>query len=429
MNTIKWLCVLILLLLHHEHLFAQKQPLRLTPAVKTEIIDSISLWLVKDYVSPDTGISISNHIKARLKAGAYKKINDATDFAEAITFDMWSVNRDLHLAVNYDPAPPGSYLQNMIKRMQDGKQCNYGLDKVVHLDGNIGYIRMTGFWDLIDQSKEAVDGAFSFLKSSDALIIDLRTSGGGQPDMVKYISSYFFKEKTHIEDHHNLRKNEIIQLWTEPHPNSAAFSTMPLYILVSHATFSAAEELPYDLQSQHRAIIVGEATGGGAHGTNGIPIKYGFMVKMPFAYSVNPITKTNWEKVGVQPNIKTDPDSALHAAMFDFYKHQPPAIKDSLIRVANFRRIVSYSKLHPYAISLSALKAFVGNYSERRITLENGRLYFNAPNTYRTKLSPLNPTTFTLDHRQMEFHKDAKGNINEMRIIYANGRVERFYKK
>jgi hypothetical protein len=429
MHFIKWLFVLILPLLYHEYSFAQKQSLQLTPAIKAEIVDSVSTWLIKNYVSPDTAVSISNHIKDRLKTGAYDKLSEAADFAETLNWDMWSVNRDLHLQVNYDPAPQLSYMQEVIKKIKEDKQRNYGFAKVERLDGNIGYIRMTGFSDLNDQSKEVVDGAFSFLKSSDALIIDLRTSGGGQPDMVKYISSYFFKQKTHIEDHHNLRKNEIIQLWTKPHPNSVVFADMPLYILISYATFSAAEELPYDLQSQHRAIIVGEATAGGAHGTQGMPIKYGFMVNIPLAYSVNPITKTNWEKVGVQPDIKTDPDSALHAAMIDFYQHQPPAIKDSLIAVANFRRLVTYSKLHPYAISLSALKAFVGNYKERRITLENGRLYFNAPNTYKTNLTPFSSTSFTLDERLMEFHKDAKGNINEMRLIYATGRVEKFYRK
>jgi len=429
MNFIKWLFVLILPLLYHEYLFAQKQSLQLSPAIKAEIVDSISSQLIKNYVSLDTAVSFGNHIKARLKSGAYNAINNAADFADALTFDMWKVNRDLHLQIHYDPAPPLSYLQGMTKKINEAKQCNNGFAKVEHLDGNIGYIQMTGFSDLNDQAKEVVDGAFSFLKNSDALIIDLRMSGGGQPEMVKYISSYFFKEKSHIEDHYFRRRNETIQLWTTPHPNSVVFADMPLYILVSPVTFSAAEELSYDLQSQHRAIIVGQATGGGAHGCTDAPIKYGFTVQMPEGKSINPITKTNWEKVGVQPNIKINADSALNAAMLDFYKRQPPAIKDSLIAVANFRRTISNSKLHPYPMGLSMLKAFVGNYKERRITLENGRLYFNTPNTYRTNLTPFSSTSFILDERLMEFHKDAKGNINEMRIIYANGRVEKFYKK
>lgn len=428
MKFVKCFFAIILPLLYHEYSFAQKQSLKLTPAIKAEIIDSLASQLIKEYVSPDTAVSFGNHIKACLKNGTYHTISNGADFAEALTLDMWRVNRDLHLQLHYDSAPPLSYVQNMVKKMNGAKQANFGFPQIEHLDGNIGYIRMTGFWELNDQAKEVVDGTFLFLKNSDVLIIDLRTCGGGEPEMVKYICSYFFKEKTHIEDHYYRSRNETVQLWTTPLPN-AIFTKIPIYILVSHSTFSAAEELSYDLQSRHRAMIVGEPTGGGAHGTKDVPIRYGFIVQIPVGKSINPITKTNWEKVGVQPNIKTNAYSALDAAIFDFYNHQTPAIRDSLIALANFKRTISNSKLHPHPINLSVLKTFTGNYKGRLITLENGLLYFNAPNTYRTVLTPLSLTTFTLDERLMEFHKNAKGIINEMRLIYADGKIEKFYKK
>ena len=39
----------------------------------------------------------------------------------------------------------------------------------------------------------------------------------------------------------------------------------PIYVLVSPKTFSAAEELAYDLQTSKRAVVIGQKTGGGAH--------------------------------------------------------------------------------------------------------------------------------------------------------------------
>ena len=38
------------------------------------------------------------------------------------------------------------------------------------------------------------------------------------------------------------------------------------------------------------------------------------MVRVPFARSINPITKTNWEGTGVVPDIAVSADAALDEA-------------------------------------------------------------------------------------------------------------------
>ncbi|MDB5147141.1 MAG: Peptidase family [Mucilaginibacter sp.] len=422
MNLIKWLFVFVLPFLVNEQTFAQKQRLQLTPAIKTEIIDSVSSILIKNYVSLDTAIKMSACIKQKLKSGAYDNITDPQEFSEIVTLDVWSVYKDGHFAVAYDPSSPKSTMEVFSSKIRDERQRNYGVLKVEHMDGNIGYLLLSGFEDVTPRSKEVIDGVFSVLKNSDALIIDLRKGGGGQPEMVKYICSYLFKERVTIDANYYRRGNVTKQFWTEPVPNSDAFSSMPVYILTSRFCFSGCEELAYDLQSQHRATIVGEVTGGGAHGTDVASLNYGFKVYIPFLNIINPVTKINWEKIGVQPDIKVDADSALNTAIMDFYKHQPNVIRDSLIALAKFKKALDDARAHPFAINKTSLKAFAGHYQRRTVALENGSLYFFPPAGYKIIMIPLSPTEFIIGNGRVAFNK----NMDQMTIYYQNGGFDQY---
>ena len=55
---------------------------------------------------------------------------------------------------------------------------------------------------------------------------------------------------------------------------------------------------------KERATIVGETTGGGAHPVSGHLGADYFMIGVPFATAINPITKTSWEGTGVEPDVK-----------------------------------------------------------------------------------------------------------------------------
>jgi retinol-binding protein 3 len=62
------------------------------------------------------------------------------------------------------------------------------------------------------------------------------------------------------------------------------------------------------------ASIVGETTGGGVHPVSGHPVADYFMLGVPFARSLDPVTKTNWEGTGVEPDVKVAADDALSTA-------------------------------------------------------------------------------------------------------------------
>ncbi|MCB0486233.1 MAG: hypothetical protein KDC47_08560, partial [Flavobacteriaceae bacterium] len=89
---------------------------------------------------------------------------------------------------------------------------------------------------------------------------------------------------------------------------------VPLFVITSNYTFSGAEEFSYNMQTQKRATLVGQTTGGGANPGGGRPINANLTVFIPTGRAINPITKTNWEGVGVIPEVKASEEEAYEKA-------------------------------------------------------------------------------------------------------------------
>ena len=89
---------------------------------------------------------------------------------------------------------------------------------------------------------------------------------------------------------------------------------LPIYILTSDYTYSAAEMFSSSLQGHKRAKVIGEKTGGGGHGIRPFKIAQGFTAFVPFNSHYHPITKKGWEVVGIQPDIPCVASDALRVA-------------------------------------------------------------------------------------------------------------------
>ena len=157
--------------------------------------------------------------------------------------------------------------------------------------------------------------AMNFLANANAVIFDLRENGGGHPAMVALISSYLFCKPTHLNDLWERKDDKTEQYWTLSYVPGKRLAEQSAYVLTSSRTFSAAEEFSYNLQQLDRASIVGETTGGGAHPVSGYRIDDRFQVMVPFARAINPISKTNWEGVGVKPDVEAPAAEALDKAL------------------------------------------------------------------------------------------------------------------
>ena len=197
---------------------------------------------------------------------------------------------------------------------QRGRSTNFGFEKAERLEGNVGYLELRMFMPA-ELGGETAAAAMNLLANTDALIIDVRKNGGGEPSMVALVSSYLFgPEPVHLNDLYFRPDDSTHQWWTLPHVPGLRYEGKPVYVLTSKRTFSAAEEFTYNLKCLKRATIVGETTGGGAHPGGIEKVHEHFGVFVPSGRAINPITKTNWEGTGVAPDVPVAADRALPTA-------------------------------------------------------------------------------------------------------------------
>src|SRR4029453_13265256 len=78
--------------------------------------------------------------------------------------------------------------------------------------------------------------------------------------------------------------------------------------------FSVGEQFSYDLKMLKRATLIGETTGGGAHPMSPHRIDDHFVMRVPVGRFINPVSKTDWERTGVEPDVKGSAAEALDVA-------------------------------------------------------------------------------------------------------------------
>jgi C-terminal processing protease CtpA/Prc len=235
-----------------------------------------------------------------------------------LTKDLRAVSHDKHLGVNFSPVKlppdlqkPSADEEAEFRRMLERTNCEF--QKLEVLPRNIGYLKFNAFANPTICGPTVV-AAMNFLAHVDAVIFDLRENGGGDPKMVAMLSSYLFDKPTHLNDLYNRQEDFTQQYWTLPYVPGTTLADKPVFVLTSKSTFSGAEEFTYNLKNLKRATIVGETTGGGAHPVSGHRIDDHFAIGVPFARAVNPISKTNWEGTGVEPDVRVSAAEALQKA-------------------------------------------------------------------------------------------------------------------
>ena len=293
---------------------------QITNTQKQETIDGILKVLQKRYVFPEVADSMQSFVMNNLQSGKYDAISDGEEFALQLTKDLQRVLKDLHLKVQYSIEKTG---ENEDPDKTDSKEAwmnqiltenNYGIKSKKILEGNIGYLEIPMFGPL-DRCADTIISAIQYVVDTDALILDLRSCRGSlDENTIPFMCSYFFKESTHFFNIYSRETDFTKQFWTYAWVPGKRYTDKPIFVVTSSRTFSGGEELAYDLKHANRAAIVGEVTRGGANPTNLERINSSFTVSVPYMRSVNPLTKTNWEGFGVQPDIQVKSNIALYTA-------------------------------------------------------------------------------------------------------------------
>ncbi len=290
-------------------------------ATKTQVIDAVLKELNERYVFAETAKQMETNLRQRITNKEYEAITSAEAFAKKLTEDLQSVSKDKHLRVRYSAQPfPVRKRDREPSEAEKAeyesymKRINFAFEKVERLPGNIGYIKLNNFFEP-ELGAETVAAAMNFVANTDALIFDLRENGGGDPAMVALICSYLFGDKpVHLNDLYFRPTNKTEEFWTKPTVLGKKYGERDVYVLTSNRTFSGAEEFSNNLKVLKRATIVGETTGGGANPGGFVRLSDHFGAFVPTGRAINPITKTNWEGTGVEPDVKVSKELAFKTA-------------------------------------------------------------------------------------------------------------------
>ncbi len=293
------------------------EDIKLDGTLRKQIIANVASNLDQFYVYPEVAKKMAEVLRTHESKGEYNNLTDGDSFASRLTADLLDVSHDRHLAVFYQPykftaEPPPLTLDQMTEdRKAMARDC--GIRKVEILANNIGYVKLDFFADPMACGKTAA-AAITFLANTDAVIFDMRENLGGDPRMVALLATYLFDRPVHLNDFYDAAERKSSEYWTLRYVPGVRIGHQPAYVLTSPHTFSGAEEFAYDLKNLKRVTVVGETTAGGSHPVS--PHKAGehFVIYVPNARSISPVTRGDWETNGVTPDVPVRAENALETA-------------------------------------------------------------------------------------------------------------------
>lgn len=290
----------------------------LTSDVKNRVISKTAELLEQKYIAPDMGAAMANDLRDRLIAGEYDGIDDTEEFGALLTRQLRQTSNDEHLWIMYTDPPmrTASELDDNSPETQRANQAmhehfGFGVRSVANLSGNVGYLDFRGFMD-VEPSRPMLGTVMNFLQYTGGLIIDLRNNGGGQPETVALLASYFLgPEPQHVNSIYWRDTDKTDEFWTTNILDGKWYGTSrPVYILTSKSTFSAAESFSSLMQASGRAKIVGEVTRGGANPGSIVAVDNNFRMFVSTGRASTPIDNSTWEGTGVIPDIAMDAEQA-----------------------------------------------------------------------------------------------------------------------
>ncbi len=280
------------------------------PLVIQNHIEDVLKVVDQQYVYPATAKLMRSFVNNEVTLGNYRDIKSPRALVEKLQSDLREASRDTHMSLHLAEDRSDRKTQVLSPSKLD-QEFEVGVVSSISNTNTIGYLRFNKFGG-DKQTRERIAGAMKELQTTDSLIIDLRKNGGGDPDLVVFLSSYFLHENTHLwsivgRDGTSLTEAKSIA-------QNINYDG-ELCILISNYTGSAAEAFAYTLSNLSRASTIGQTTGGAAHLVEMARANDVIDVRISTARVYSEITKSNWEGGGVIPDIEVETSQAKSAAV------------------------------------------------------------------------------------------------------------------
>lgn len=423
-----WILPMTAAILTTAPTMALAQSTQLAPAPDTAVaIAEIRRLLRENYVVADKRAALDTVLEKGLASGRYAA-PDPQEFSRRISDDLLAASNDKHLGLSHDPKLAAQLSsRGQGDAAQDGafwerlaQTRNHGVVALEVLDGNVRSMRYDGFIWTGPDSARAIDDAMRFLKGGDAVIIDLTRNGGGSPEAVRYLTSYFVD-----------RAQPLVKFYmrTDAPTESASLASVPgeriagvpVYVLTSGRTASAAEEFASHVKRLGFATLVGETTAGAAYRNELFPVPGGYVLSVSVGRPELP-NGGNWEAVGVAPEIAVAPDKAsLRArglALGEIAAKASPSERTAL----EWQSAAIAAQLDPKPLA-QPLDDYAGRYGVRTISVAGDRLMFQRDGGMQSALIPLGEDVFAVEAdpaTRVRFVRDGSG-IGSFELQRADG--------
>jgi hypothetical protein len=369
------------------------------------IVETTLEYVRANYVYPERVAAVERALRENIRAGRYDTFAGLDDFLDALNGDMEAAANDKHLRVINNPRMAAQLRQEAAGTGEVSPQflamlkgSNFRLRKAESLDGNVGYFKFDNFVEP-RFARGAFVGAMNMLHASAAFILDLSDNGGGASEAADLLLSYFLPEGTRIGESWDRVTNKTTVSTVTPSPDVKPLLDIPVYVLVSERTASAAEAVAYSLQQAKRAVVVGTRTKGMANAGQHFLIDDRFFVMVPTVLNRNSVSGTNWEGVGVIPDIVVPRGKAREAAMAHALRRlaegEPVKTeKERLTFMADGYAAAVSAEPVPHGL----LEACVGQYDGGQAVVRQDGLYFVSGDAIR-RMTYLGDQTFAVDGR------------------------------
>jgi hypothetical protein len=198
----------------------------------------------------------------------------------------------------------------------------------------------------------------------------------------------------------------------------------PLYVLISNATGSAAEEFAYHVAMFKLGTLVGSTTAGAANNDTLYPIGDEFVLSVSTGRPEHPISHANWQGLGVSPDIAVLPEKALDEAHLLALKGLTAQAGTDPHRYDWILAGLA-GKIAPLNIDPQMLDAYAGTYGARSIVVDKGSLVFRRGNNPPTSLTPIASDLFAFgntEHVRLRFRRSSD-KIVGFDLISDNGQI------
>lgn len=410
----------------------------LTLTEKNNALSVVMEKIKRIYPFPEVSEKTITGLQTQYSNGFYDRYNSPNEFASVVTNSLEEFSNDKHLDLIYNPGLAKSLLEDsesddFVYTAEEAKievWNNYGFKELSILDGNVGYLNLSVFF-ATHYAGKAADNAMSFFSNCNALIIDLRQNGGGWDDMVNYLLGYFIDIKEPL-----LRDISLSTLdstyYSAVIPNYVSGKKLidiPIYVLTSQATASAAECFAFYLRFFNKNVtIIGKKTAGAENPVTHIAIDDNFVLQIPGykkIYSSNP---NIWEGIGINPDIEVEAENAKRIAYLNALKKLTGNTKDEAAN-NKYQWAIDGLNASYNNVDKRDLIKYSGNYDKIIIRYRDNKLYYQNKERPETLLIPISDNYFVvegIEYFRLKFIL-TDGSII-LKLIYTYG-MEREYLK